>query len=155
MRRFGRLTGVDDLHITSGPGAPQGLIVPAGELLERFSHASGPGGQGINTTDSRVQLSLDIGTTSALTEVQRARVLEHLRTRLSGTVLTISAAEHRSQLRNRIEARKRLSELLRESVAPAVRRRPTKRTRGSHRRRLEQKSARSKIKQNRRRPPLS
>ena len=45
--------------------------MPAGELVERFSHASGPGGQGVNTADSRVQLSLDLGSTSALNEKQR------------------------------------------------------------------------------------
>jgi len=49
---------MDDLRIPAGPGCPRGLVVPAGELVERFSHASGPGGQGVNTADSRVQLSL-------------------------------------------------------------------------------------------------
>lgn len=146
--------GVENLRIPPGPGAPHGLIIPAGELHEQFSHASGPGGQGVNTTDSRVQLSLDLGTTTALTQPQRRLALDRLAPRLSGTVLTISAAEHRSQRRNRVAARRRLAELLREAIAPPIIRRPTRRTRGSHRRRLAGKRERSEIKANRRRPGL-
>ncbi|MEX5300993.1 alternative ribosome rescue aminoacyl-tRNA hydrolase ArfB [Kocuria sp. CPCC 205273] len=143
---------MDDLHVPPGPGAPRGLRVPAGELVEQFSHASGPGGQGVNTTDSRVQLSLDLGTTTALSETQRELVLDRLSGRLSGTVLTVSAAEHRSQRRNRTAARQRLAALLREALVPAVVRRPTRPTNGSRRRRLEGKRRRSETKQHRRRP---
>ena len=92
---------MDDLRIPPGPGCPRGLLVPAGELVERFSHASGPGGQGVNTADSRVQLSLDLGSTRALNEKQRERALRELGERLVGTVLTVTAAETRSQRRNR------------------------------------------------------
>ena len=92
---------MDDLRIPAGPGCPCGLLVPAAELVERFSHASGPGGQGVNTADSRVQLSLDLGSTSALNEKQRERALRELGERLVGTVLTVTAAETRSQRRNR------------------------------------------------------
>lgn len=144
--------GVDDLHVPAGPGAPRGLTVPAGELVERFSHASGPGGQGVNTADSRVQLSLDVATTTALTDVQRERVLDRLAGRLAGTVLTVSAAEHRAQRRNRSAARERLAALLREGVVPPLARRPTRPTYGSRRRRLEGKRQRSETKQQRRRP---
>ena len=69
---------MDDLRIPPGPGCPRGLRVPAAELIERFSHASGPGGQGVNTSDSRVQLGLDLATTTALDEQQRERALAHL-----------------------------------------------------------------------------
>lgn len=137
-----------------GPGAPRGLRVPAAELQEQFSHASGPGGQGVNTTDSRVQLSLDLTTTSALDDTQRARVLAALDARLAAGVLTVTAAEHRSQRRNRTAARERLAALLREALAPPVPRRPTKPTRGSKRRRLEAKKQRSATKQQRRKPGL-
>lgn len=143
---------MDDLHITPGPGAPGGLVIPAGELMEKFTHASGPGGQGVNTTDSRVQLSLDLATTTALNDTQRERVLARLEPRLAGTVLTISAAEERSQRRNRVAARERLATLLREAVTPPKVRRPTRRTRASQRRRLVAKRMRSEIKQNRKRP---
>lgn len=91
---------MDDLQVASGPGAPRGLVVPATELVEQFSRSSGPGGQHVNTADSKVQLSIDLGTTTALDDQQRARVLQHLAARLvgdSGTVLTLSAEEHRSQ----------------------------------------------------------
>lgn len=135
-----------------GPGAPQGLTVPEAELVEKFSRSSGPGGQHVNTADSRVQLSLDLGATIALGDDQRARVLQNLAPRLSGTVLTVSAEEHRSQRRNREAARQRLAELLREAVAPPIPRKPTRPTRGSRRRRLEAKRQRSEIKNNRRRP---
>lgn len=135
-----------------GPGAPGGLRVPAAELVEQFSRSSGPGGQGVNTADTRVQLSLDLATTTALSDVLRARVLARLAPRLSGTVLTISASEHRTQLRNRAAARRRLAELLREAVVPHTPRPPTRPTRGSQRRRIEAKSRRSQIKAQRRRP---
>ncbi|MGO2520059.1 MAG: alternative ribosome rescue aminoacyl-tRNA hydrolase ArfB [Microbacterium sp.] len=141
-----------DLHVTPGPGAPRGLRVPDGELLEQFSRSSGPGGQSVNTADSRVQLSLNLGTTTALSEVQRSRVLERLASRLSGTVLTISAAEHRSQRQNRTAARQRMADLLREAVVPAAVRRATRPTRGSQHRRLEGKRQRSETKAGRRRP---
>ncbi|UEJ82417.1 aminoacyl-tRNA hydrolase [Brachybacterium halotolerans subsp. kimchii] len=143
---------MDDLRVPPGPGAPRGLVVPASDLVELFSHASGPGGQGVNTADSRVQLSIDLATTSALDGAQRERALEHLAPRLTGTVLTVVAAEHRAQRRNRVAARERLSQLLREAVAPPVPRRPTRRTRGSQRRRLEAKRQRSQTKATRRRP---
>ena len=146
---------MDELHIAPGRGAPQELIVPEQELVEHFSRASGPGGQGVNTANSRVQLSLDLGTTTALTDAQRRRALARLASRLAGTVLTVTAAEHRQQRQNRSAARQRLGELLRDAVMPAPVRRPTRPTRGSKRRRLEAKRRRSEVKQNRRRPTRS
>lgn len=120
---------MEDLRIAAGPGAPRGLVVPAAELMEQFSHASGPGGQGVNTADSRVQLSLHLGTTSALDEVQRRRVISALAPRLAGMILTVTATEHRAQRRTRRAARERLTTLLREAVAPLAPRRPTTPTR--------------------------
>lgn len=143
---------MDDLHVPPGPGAPDGLRIPAGELTERFSHSSGPGGQAVNTSDSRVQLGLDISTTTSLTPAQRTRVLQALASKLSGGVLTVSSSEHRSQFRNRAAARERLAQLLREAVVPPVPRRKTKPSRASRRRRLENKKHRAEIKRNRRRP---
>lgn len=135
-----------------GPGVPHGLTIPESELLEQFSRSSGPGGQGVNTSDSRVQLSFDLGTTSALSEVQRARVVERLASRLVGTVLTISASEHRSQRQNRIAARERLTAMIGDAVAPRSIRRSTKPTKGSQRRRRDAKHQRSQTKSGRRRP---
>lgn len=143
---------MDDLRIPAGPGCPRGLVVPAGELIERFSHASGPGGQGVNTADSRVQLSLDLATTVALNEKQRERALRELDDRLSGTILTITAAEHRSQRRNRAAARERLANVLRTALTPPTPRWATKPTRASKLRRLADKKRRGEVKARRRRP---
>lgn len=142
-----------ELNVPSGPGIPDGLVIPGPELVERFSRASGPGGQGVNTTDSRVQLSFDVAASATLTSSQRDRVLARLAERLDGAVLTVDAAEHRSQRRNRVAARERLAALLREALAPPPPpRRATKRTRGSQRRRLAAKRRRAEIKSNRSRP---
>ncbi|MGB8995902.1 MAG: alternative ribosome rescue aminoacyl-tRNA hydrolase ArfB, partial [Pseudonocardiaceae bacterium] len=84
------------------------MQIPERELGWRFSRSSGPGGQGVNTTDSRVELIFDVTASTALTEQQRARVLERLSTRLVDGVLTVVASEYRSQLRNREAARSRL-----------------------------------------------
>ena len=143
---------MNDLRIPPGPGCPRGLLVPAVELVERFSHASGPGGQGVNTADSRVQLSLDLGSTSALNEKQRERALRELGERLVGTVLTVTAAETRSQRRNRAAAHERLGEILRASLVPPTPRRLTKPTRASKLRRLDAKKRRSEVKARSRRP---
>ena len=143
---------MDDLRIPAGPGCPRGLVVPAGELIERFSHASGPGGQGVNTADSRVQLSLDLATTVALNEKQRERALSVLGDHLMGTLLTITAAEHRSQRRNRTAARERLAHVLRAALTPPTPRRATKPTRASKLRRLADKKRRGEVKARRRRP---
>ena len=143
---------MDNLRIPAGPGCPRGLVVPAGELIERFSHASGPGGQGVNTADSRVQLSLDLATTVALNEKQREHSLSVLGDRLMGTLLTITAAEHRSQRRNRAAARERLAHVLRAALTPPTPRRATKPTRASKLRRLADKKRRGEVKARRRRP---
>ena len=127
------------------------VSVPEGELRWRFSRSSGPGGQSVNTADSRVELSLDVAATSALGPTLRVRALDRLESRLVDGVLTVTASEHRSQLRNREAALDRLAELLRAAVAPPPpTRRPTKATRGSVERRLADKKRRSRTKQMRR-----
>ena len=82
------------------------------EIEESFVRSSGPGGQSVNTADSRVELSLDIGRTTSLGPVQRARALERLRGRLVDGVLTVRSSAQRSQLQNREAARKRLAAVL-------------------------------------------
>ena len=144
---------MSEFVIAPGPGIPTGLVIPDAELVERYSHASGPGGQGVNTADSRVQLSFDVAASTALDEAQRERVLRRLRTRLTGTVLTVTAAEFRSQRRNRVAARERLAALLREAIAPPPPpRRATRPTRASIDRRLTNKRRRSETKRQRARP---
>lgn len=142
-----------DLVVPPGPGLRHGLVVPAAELEERFTRASGPGGQGVNTTDSRVELWWDPASSEALTEAQRERATIRLAGHFVGGRVRVVAAEHRSQRRNRKAARERLGELLREALAPPPpARRKTRPTRGSQRRRLEEKARRSQIKAGRGRP---
>ena len=123
------------------------VIVPPHELNWRFSRSSGPGGQGVNTTDSRVELSLDVVNSTAFPPTLRDRALRRLADRLVDGVLTVAASEHRSQLRNREAALARLAEILRTAVAPpAAPRRPTKPTRGAVERRLADKRRRAERK---------
>jgi ribosome-associated protein len=128
-----------------------GIAIPAAELHWRFSRSSGPGGQGVNTADSRVELSWNLAETTALPEALKARALDRLAGRLVDGVITIAASEHRAQLRNRTAAEARLAALLREAIAaPPRARRATKPTKGSVERRIAAKKRRSNIKQNRR-----
>jgi ribosome-associated protein len=127
------------------------VVVPARELRWRFSRSSGPGGQSVNKTDSRVELSLDLRTTTALGPIQRARAMERLADRLVDGVLTVAASEHRTQLRNREAALERLADILSAALAPPPPgRRPTRASRGSVERRLADKKRRAKTKQLRR-----
>jgi ribosome-associated protein len=127
------------------------VTIPEHELRWRFSRSSGPGGQSVNTADSRVQLSIDLATTTALGPIQRVRVLERLASRLVDGVLTITAQEERSQLRNREAAEERLRGILRDAVAaPPRARRPTKPSKRAVDRRIAAKKRRAKIKQLRR-----
>ncbi|KAA1415994.1 aminoacyl-tRNA hydrolase [Nocardioides humilatus] len=129
-----------DLVVPPAPGLPSGATIPAGELVERFSRSSGPGGQSVNTSDSRVELLFDPVVSTAFTESQRARILRYLADVMAQGQVSIVASEHRSQHRNRIAARERLVALLREAVAPPPPpRRPTKPSRASQRRRVEEK----------------
>ena len=127
------------------------VVIPDGELRWRFSRSSGPGGQSVNTADSRVELSLDVAGTTGLGPVQRARALERLAGRLVDGVLTVTASEERSQLRNREAARERLASILAEAVAPPPpNRRPTRPTRSAVERRLAEKRRRAQTKRLRR-----
>ncbi|BCJ58011.1 aminoacyl-tRNA hydrolase [Micromonospora endophytica] len=134
-----------------GVRVTDGWVVPAAELRERFSRSSGPGGQGVNTADSRVELSFDLAGSASVPESLRARALDRLAGRLVDGVLTIAASEHRAQLANREAARERLAALLREAVAPPPPpRRPTRPSRGAKERRLADKKRQSQRKRDRR-----
>ena len=144
----GRVPATDDpsgdLPVTGS------VVVPAAALSWRFSRSSGPGGQGVNTADSRVELSLAPLDLPGLTDAQRARLAARLGARLVDGVLTIAASEHRQQLRNRQAARERLAAVLRAALAPpAAARRRTKPTRGSQERRIQAKKQRSQLKKQR------
>ena len=129
------------------------LTIPESELTWRFSRSSGPGGQGVNTADSRAELVWDVEGSAVLSPAQRERLLERLSGRLVDGTLTIAASEHRAQLRNREAARTRLAEIVADALRPpAPLRRPTKPSRAAKQRRLEAKKRRTDIKRLRRPP---
>src|SRR6202035_5030817 len=135
----------DDLRVNSG------LVIPAAELRTRFSRSSGPGGQSVNTTDSRVELSFDIAGSPSLPQREKSRALARLGARLAAGVVTVAAEPERSQLMNRDAARVRLAALLREAIAPPPPPRvPTRPTKGARERRLAEKRRRAQTKRNRR-----
>ncbi|MFZ2176654.1 MAG: alternative ribosome rescue aminoacyl-tRNA hydrolase ArfB [Rhodococcus sp. (in: high G+C Gram-positive bacteria)] len=146
---FGGAEVTDDLEVT------RALVIPAAELRWRFSRSGGPGGQSVNTTDSRVELAVDLWTLSTLSAAQLDRMQTALAHRMVDGVVTITASETRSQLRNRKAARARMSALLRSALLSERRhRRPTAPTRGSRQRRLDAKKQRGQTKSLRRKPEL-
>lgn len=125
-----------------------GLAIDPDDFQWRFSRASGPGGQGVNTTDSRVQLSYEL---ALLPEPYRTRARAHLAERVVEDVVTVTAAERRSQFQNRAAATERLVDLLRTATAPpATPRRRTRPSRGAVERRLTDKRQRAQVKRLRR-----
>lgn len=122
-------------------------MIPGAELDERFTRSSGPGGQGVNTTDSRVELRFDVQRSTVFDDAQRARLLRVLEPRLRHGCLRLVTATRRSQAQNRAEARERLAQILRTALAPPPPpRRATRPTRGSQQRRLQAKTERSQTK---------
>ena len=124
------------------------VLLPLTEIELRFSRSSGPGGQRANTAETRVEAILEVEASSALTDVQKKRVIAK-----SGPTLRAVAQDERSQWRNRELAVERLVEQLREALKVQRRRIATKPTRASRERRLESKKRRSTTKRLRRRPP--
>jgi ribosome-associated protein len=141
------MAGTDDLRINAN------VSIPGDELSVTVSRSSGPGGQHVNTTESRVQLRWNVASTRALGEVQRARVLTALASRLTGDGdLLIACEDERSQLRNRELARIRLAELVRRALVPPKQRRKTAPSRAARERRLQEKKLRGDRKRQRRGP---
>jgi ribosome-associated protein len=135
----------DELRVTDR------VSIPAGELSWRFSRSGGPGGQGVNTADSRVELSWDLDASVALPDDLKDRARRRLGKRLVDGVLTIAASEHRAQLRNREAAEARLAALLADAIKPPPPpRRPTRPSKGAKERRIAAKKRRGEIKRLRR-----
>lgn len=135
----------------SGSHVIRGSVsLPEAELMWRFSRSSGPGGQHVNTSDSKVELSFDLAKTEALPAVWKQRALERLAGRLVDGVVTVRSSEHRSQWRNREATAIRLTALLAEATAPPPKpRKATRIPRGINERRLREKKQRSETKQGR------
>ena len=135
---------------TEGLRVSARLTIPPEELHWRFSRSSGPGGQSVNTSDSRASVSFDVARSAVLSEPARARAVLRLADRLRDGVLTVTAADERSQWRNRQLALERLGALLRAALAaPPRARRPTRPSRGAVERRLADKRRQSKRKTDR------
>ena len=142
--------GTDGIAVGSGPAL---FVIPERELRWRFSRSSGPGGQGVNTTDSRVELFFDLAASPTVPEPLRERALRRLAGRLVDGTITVVAAEHRSQLRNRDAARKRLGAALTNAVRPdPPSRRPTRPSPNARQRRMDDKTRRGRLKRLRDRP---
>jgi len=127
------------------------LSIPRSELAVRATRAGGPGGQHVNTSSTRIELSWNVARSRALTDVQRARLLERLRTRVDaeGTIRVVASA-YRSQARNREDAERRLASMVRRALVPPKPRRATRPTKASVEARLRSKQLRSERKRQRR-----
>lgn len=137
----------DDLPIRGGP------TIPAAELSWSASRASGPGGQHVNKTSTRITVEWSIRDSAVLDGQQRARLLDKLSGRITTDgVLQVHADDNRSQLRNREIAAERLAALVANALVRPKKRRPTRRTRGSNERRLQSKKQHGKKKAQRRKP---
>jgi ribosome-associated protein len=140
-------------HMTGDLRVNARLTIPVGELSWRFSRSSGPGGQSVNTSDSRVELSFDVAGSPSLGTTYRQRALERLSSRLVDGVITVTNQTERSQLQNREAAMARLASLLADAVAPPPPpRRPTRPSKAAKERRIEAKKQRGSTKVQRRRP---
>lgn len=125
--------------------------IPREELIARATRSSGAGGQHVNKTSSRIQLSWNVATSDALDDAQRERLLHKLSSRLTADgTLTVSVSDTRSQHRNREIAEERLEEVVRAALVVPKKRKPTKPSRAAKEKRLDEKKIRSQKKKNRR-----
>lgn len=137
---------MEDLVITAK------ITIPASDMEVRFSRASGPGGQHVNTTDTRVRVHFDLQGTTALFDTVKARLREAYGNRINRDgALVLTSDAYRSRHRNIADVRERLAEMIRAHLLPPKRRRPTKPSRGAKKRRLESKKRRSAVKSGRKR----
>jgi ribosome-associated protein len=134
--------------LSDGLEVTRDVTIPLAEVTVRTSRSSGPGGQHANVTASRVEAVFDVAASVTLGEAQRARLLERL-----GPLVSAVAQDARGQSRNRELALERLAEKIAAGLAVARRRRPTRPSRASKERRLEQKRQAGERKRARRRPP--
>ena len=127
------------------------LIIPAHELEVQASRSGGPGGQHVNKTSNRVTLRWNLSESPILSDEQRARLLDRLRSRITRTGdLIVHVDGHRSQRRNLEEARERLVDILAQALEVARSRHSTGPSRGARQRRMDEKRRRSDLKRNRR-----
>jgi ribosome-associated protein len=126
------------------------VSIPLSELSFRFSRSSGPGGQHVQKSSTRVELLFDVANSPSLSDAQRSRVLRRLASYVdTAGILHLTSQSERSQLRNREEVVSRFQSLMREGLKRRKRRRPTRPSAESRERRLRKKKERSQIKKGR------
>ena len=131
----------------------ESVVIPRAELEIRASRSSGAGGQHVNKTSSRIEISWNIAKSGAVTDEQRARLLQKLSSRLSEDgAIRVVASDTRSQLRNREAAEQRLAETIAKALVVLRKRKPTKRPRAADEARLVEKKKHSERKRERKRP---
>jgi ribosome-associated protein len=142
-----------DLETGEGIRVDDTLLIPRGELDVRASRSSGAGGQHVNKTSSRIEISWNIAGSRVITDEQRDRLLDKLASRLSDDgAIRIVASETRSQLRNREAAERRLAETIGKALVVPKKRKPTRRPRAADEARLTEKKKHSERKRERKRP---
>ncbi len=130
-----------------------GLRIPAEEIHESASRSSGPGGQHVNKTETRVTLRWNVVESRVLGEERRSRLLSRLSARITNRGhLVVHAQRFRSRGRNRVLARERMAELVREALRQRAPRRPTRPSRAGRERRLDAKRRQAVRKRGRGRP---
>ena len=131
----------------------ESLSIPRSELEIRASRSSGAGGQHVNKTSSRIEIAWNIAGSKAITDEQRGRLLEKLKSRLSDDgAIRIVASDTRSQLRNREAAERRLADTIAKALVVPKKRKPTRRPRAADEARLTEKKKHSERKRERKRP---
>lgn len=126
------------------------LSIPDDEFTFEFSRSSGPGGQNVNKVSTRATLLFDVAGSPSLTEEQRSRIMDRLQTRITKAgLLRVTSQKHRSQSANRETAMERFAEMIRTALQRPRPRRKTKIPRAVHKRRLEEKKQRSRLKRQR------
>jgi ribosome-associated protein len=143
----GEQTGGEGIRVN------ESILIPRSELVMRASRSSGAGGQHVNKTSSRIEISWNIAESRAVTDEQRSQLLSRLSSRLSDEgAIRVVASETRSQLRNREAAEQRLADTVAKALVIRKKRKPTRRPRSADEARLAEKKKHSDRKRERKRP---
>lgn len=129
------------------------FTIPESEIEEKFTHSSGPGGQNVNKVATAVQLRFNIDQSSSLPESVKERLKTISKNQITkDNILIIEAKSHRTQERNRKEARENFAQIIRKALRPVKKRKKTKPPKGANEKRLESKKSRA-MKKKLRQPP--
>ena len=150
MYKYIRIRTEDVLEIKMDLIITSRLVIPSRELKWRFSRSSGPGGQNVNKTNTRVEIIFNIEESKVLNDYQKKVLMKKLKTKLVNNCICIAVQEERNQLLNRQIAIKRISSVIRNSLKNSSKiRKATKPSKASQNRRLDSKKKRGELKKNR------